>query len=146
MKGKILGVLVLVLLSLGFGAGSARAQQAAVTVVADIPFSFMVERTLLPPGKYEFAQTYDEPWEWSVSDAKGMVKVLFSTEPAEMMNPPRSYEVTFDVIGGKYFLSNIWLASDSDGFYVAMTGAEKGMLKQGVKPKEERVPAKKKGM
>ena len=145
MRRTVLGFLVLILLSMGFGPAPASAQEG-VTIVADIPFAFMVENTMLPAGKYEFIQTYDQPWEWAANDAKGMIKVLFSTEPAEMMKPPRSFEATFDYVGGKYFLTNIWLDGEEDGYYVAMSRSEKALMKKGVRPKEERVPAKKKIM
>jgi hypothetical protein len=143
MRKSVLGFCVLVLLLMGLGPVPGHAQEGVV-VVATVPFAFMVDNTMLPAGQYEFTQMYDQPWEWSVADAKGMVKVLFSTEPADMMNPPRAYEVTFDNVNGKYFLTNVWLSGDEDGFYVAMSRSEKALMKKGVKAKEERVPAKKK--
>lgn len=143
MRRTVLGFLVLVLLSMGFGPTPASAQEG-VTIVADVSFAFMVDNTMLPAGKYEFTQSYDQPWEWTVNDAKGAVKVIFSTEPAEMMRPPRAYEVTFDLVDGKYFLTNVWLGGDEDGYYIAMSRSEKALMKKGMRPKEERVPAKKK--
>ena len=143
MRKAVLGFLVLALLSLGFGPRPASAQ-VGITIVADVPFAFMVDNTMLPAGTYEFIQTYEQPWEWTVNDAKGVVKVLFSTEPAEIMKPPRSYEATFDSVGGKYFLTNLWLGGDEDGYYVAMSKSEKALMKKGMRPKEERVPARKK--
>ncbi len=143
MRRAVLGFLVLVLLSMGFGPGPASAQ-VGITIVADVPFAFMVDNTLLPAGTYEFVQTYEQPWEWTVADMKGTVKVLFSTEPAEMMKPPRSYEATFDLVGGKYFLTNIWLGGDENGYDVPMSKSERSLMKKGVMAKEERVPARKK--
>lgn len=49
-----------------------------------------------------------------------------------------------ELVGGKYFLTNIWLSGDEDGHYVAMSRSEKALMKNGVKAKEEHVPLKKK--
>ena len=152
MRVKVFGVLVFALLSLGLATGAARAQSGSLgeggglTLVSDIPFGFIVENTTLPAGKYELMQSADDPLVWTLADVKGAVKVIFMTEPAEKMNPPRSYELTFDEGGGKYFLGDIWLASDADGFHIAMTKAQKAFLKGTVNPRKERVPLKKKGM
>ncbi len=145
MKVKILGVAVLALMTLGLGAAVAPPQAAETVVVADIPFAFTVEKTTLPAGRYEFSQAYDQPWEWTVADAKGAVKVIFETEPAPRLSPPKAYELGFDVVGGKYFLNYVWLASESDGFYVPMVKAEKALIKKEM-PKKEKVALKKKGM
>lgn len=146
MRGKILGVFVLALLALGFSPRGALGQEGSLTLVADVPFAFMVENTTLPAGKYEIMQTAEDPLVWTLANAKEQVKVIFFTTAAEMMKPPRSYELTFDESGGQYFLANIWLSSEKDGFALTMTKAEMAMAKGKMNPKKERVPLKKKGM
>jgi len=145
MKRSILGLMGLVLLVLGLCAPAAFAQdKQAVQLVLDIPWPFTVENTTLPAGKYEINQMRDIDWEWTIADAKGAVKVLFSTEPAEMAKPPRSYEATFDVVGDHHFLVNLWLASDTGGFYIPMTKSEKAAWKQGKAKAQEKVTLQKK--
>jgi hypothetical protein len=145
MKNKGLKEMVLLTLALGLVAGLARAQMP-VTLVADIPFSFTVERTTLPAGKYEVQQMSDEPWEWTIADAKGTVKVIVSTEPAETMNPPKLDELQFNVYNGKeHFLSRVWIQGDTDGYYITKSAAERKLLKKGT-GKVHRVPLSKKAM
>ncbi len=145
MKSKDFKETVLLVLALGIVAGMARAQMP-VTLVADIPFSFTVEKTTLPAGKYEVQQMSDQPWEWTIADAKGMVKVIFSTEPAETMNPTKLDELQFNVYNGKEsFLSRLWITGDKDGYYITKSGAERALLKKGT-VKIHRVPMNKKAM
>ena len=145
MKRSFLGMMGLFLLVLSFGAPAAIAQdKQAVQLVVDIPWPFTVENTTLPAGKYEISQTRDMDWEWTIADAKGTVKVIFSTEPAEMAKPPKSYEATFDVVSDHHFLVHLWLASDTGGFYIPMTKSEKAMWKQGKMKTQEKVALQKK--
>jgi hypothetical protein len=146
MKRPYLKELVLLSLAVAVLAGLAQAQGMGHDVLtADIPFSFTVEKTTLPAGKYEITQMGDQPWEWYISGPNGMVKVLFSTEPAEASSRPGANLLVFDVYGDKYFLSKIWLDGEQDGFYIAKLGAERAMMKKGM-AKTHTVPIKKKSM
>lgn len=144
MKKSIQGLSVLVLFALSLAAPAAIAQdKQAVQLVVDIPWPFTVENTTLPAGRYMIDQARDMEWEWTIADAKGAVKVLFSTEPAEMAKPPKSYEATFDVVGDHHFLVSLWLASDTGGFYIPMTRSEKAVWKQGKAKAQEKVALQK---
>jgi hypothetical protein len=144
MRNKGLKELVLFSLAFVLLAGVARAQTADV-LTADIPFSFTVEKTTLPAGPYTVYQVTDQPLEWYITDAKGMVKVLFSTETAETAKRLGNYELVFNFIGGKYFLSSLWLAGEQDGYALIKSSLEKSLLKGG-EPKTHRIPLKKKKM
>ncbi len=145
MKSKGIREWLLLSLALGLVAGVASAQMRDVLSV-DIPFTFVVEKTTLPAGQYNLKQTNDHPYEWYITDAKGEVKVIFSTEPTEMVNLPESAELVFDDIGDNHFLSKIWFKGEKDGFYVAKSSFEKDLLKEGAKPKMHHVPLHKKQM
>jgi hypothetical protein len=134
---KNLGILAT--LVLGLLVGTAAAQQAVIT--ADIPFSFTVENTTLPAGKYDVEQI--TAWEFAITSATGQVKVLFFTEPTEAAMKPANYELYFDVMGDKHFLSKIWYQDDNWGYYLSKSRTERTYLKKEA-IKVEKVAAKKK--
>jgi hypothetical protein len=63
-----------------------------------------------------------------------------------MINRSGAYELVFDVIGDKYFLSRLWLEGETDGFYVAKSSIERALLKGGMMPKTHHIPLNKKQM
>jgi hypothetical protein len=130
---------ILVTLFFGLLIGTAAAQQTVIT--ADIPFSFTVENTTLQAGKYEVRQV--DTWEFVLAAENGDVEVLFLTEPAEAMKNPANYELQFDVIDGKHFLSKIWYQDDNWGYYLIKSRMERALLKKEA-IKAEKVTAKKK--
>ena len=145
MKNKGLRQTVLLALALGVIAGVAQAQ-LPVILVADIPFNFTIERTTLPAGKYEFQQLADSPWEWTIADAKGTVKVIFTTDPADMLKVSKLNELVFNAYSDKdYFLSKVWIEGMEEGFHVAMPKAEKA-IRKGIAAKSRNIPLQKKGM
>jgi hypothetical protein len=145
MKSKGLKETVILALALGVIAGVAQAQ-LPVILVADIPFNFTIERTTLPAGKYEFQQLADSPWEWTVADAKGAVKVIFTTDPTDMLKVPKLNELVFDAYGDKdFFLAKVWIEGMEEGFHVAMPKAEKA-IRKAMSAKSRNVPLQKKGM
>jgi hypothetical protein len=141
MKKAFLGTLLLSLLAVGLTPGNAWAQANAIAVSADIPFSFTIENTTLPAGKYEFTRL--SSWQFTVTNAAGDTKVVFLTEPTNDVTVSKASELVFDVYGDKYFLSKIYVDGDLGGYYLAKTGAERDYMKQEA-VKTQRVPAKKK--
>ncbi len=136
-------VILLVLAALGLMAGQAAAQ--TLVFIADVPFSFSVDNVTLPAGKYEITQRLNtDAWDFTISDAMGAVKVFFATESAERSDRAPAFELTFDEIGGRYFLSRMWLADTSDGFYITKSREEKALMTGGAKPKTRSVKLMKK--
>jgi len=147
MRTKGMKELLLVSLAVCLVAGTGFSQAPMRDILtADIPFAFMVENTTLPAGQYELTQTVAQPYTWYISNAKGDVKIVFYTEPAEMVNRPGTFQLVFDAYGDQYFLSRIWLEDNTDGFYVAKTGMEREMMNKGKKPQMKNVPLSKKRM
>jgi hypothetical protein len=142
VKNLGIRILILALLSLGLAYGNAVAQENAVPIItANVPFSFMVGNTTLPAGAYDFENV--GTWEMAVTNAKGDVKVQFFVEPTEFIQLPGAFELHFDVVGGKYFLSKIALQGEHWGFYVPKSAVERMSLKKET-IKTEKVTAKKK--
>jgi hypothetical protein len=143
MKTNGLRQMVLAIFALGMFTVASYAQPVVYT--ADVPFSFTVNNVTLPAGAYEIRQlTNTDAWDFVLTDAKGMTKVIFSAESAERGNRPATYELTFDEIGTDHFLSNIWLADQDTGFYVPKTKSEIAMMKKLMPMKPAHVSMKKK--
>ncbi len=139
MKARKLQLGILVIAALLGGTGLALAQPQIL--VADIPFAFTLENATLPAGTYEIQQV--DSWEFVLSDAKGVVKVAFVTEPAEQLDRASTGELIFNVSGDKYFFSKMWFPGAMDGFGLAKTRAERALMKMAPAP-TKRVPLKKK--
>jgi hypothetical protein len=106
-----------------FGVGvSARAQDADVVVVS-VPFEFVAESATLPAGDYRVSRVNPGAnRELAISGKKGNVFVLpvaFDDGPA---NQPT---LSFEHVGGKYFLSRIKTPS---GVYSMPASREMVML------------------
>jgi hypothetical protein len=121
--------------------GSAVAQPQPVSLVADIPFSFTVNNTTLPAGKYEIQKVGE--WEFVLISAKRDIEVVFFTELTESLELAKANELVFNVRGDKHFLSKIWIEDEEGGYYLPIAVNERALMKKGG-VKTERVPAKKK--
>jgi len=110
--------LTLALLVVG-GLTAAQAQMDSDTTIdANIPFQFVVGTTTLPAGKYVIRQLDDSgntPNVLEIRSAKGKLATILDTENASMDQPAKKSEVTFDKIGDKYFLSQIFVEGENYG-------------------------------
>ena len=135
MKLQFMKTLLMLGLLIGVGNVTARAQALSEgTIEADVPFSFTVRETTLPPGKYVFRRVNDvEPQVLEVRSARGRKAVIFEAESAQANQTPRDADLVFDKIGDQYFLSQI-LTSDSNlGYQLPKTKAEERLEGDGMK-------------
>src|SRR5215212_9115143 len=105
-------------LSLCFGVVAANAQvESDVTIEANIPHSFVVEKTTLPAGKY-MIKVADPNMDLNVLEirsANGHTSVVFETEGAQSRQTPNKTELVFDKVGDSYFLSEVLVSGDNTG-------------------------------
>ena len=130
---------ILMIAALAAWAGPALAQPQILA--AEIPFAFTVENATLPAGTYEIRQV--DSWEFVLSDAMGVVKVAFVTEPAERLDRASAGELIFSVYGDKHFLSKMWFPGAMEGYELARPRAERALMKMAPAPTKS-VPLKKK--
>ena len=103
----------------GLGATLTNAQiRSDATIRANIPYSFVVNNTTLPAGRYVI--TVSDPYGSDTSvleirSANGKTAVLFDTEPVTDPRPAPLTELVFDKIGDTYFLSKVFLKGDGGG-------------------------------
>lgn len=106
-------------LVVGLGAiATSNAQiESDATIKANIPHSFVVNNTTLPPGTYtvKVADDYGNLNVLEIRSANGKMNVLFDTEPINLARETRQSELVFDKIGDNYFLSRVFLKGDESG-------------------------------
>ena len=105
-------------LTLVFGAVAANAQvESDVTIEANIPHPFVVEKTTLPAGKYtiRLADPYNDLNTMEIRGADGHTSVFFETEDDAPRKAPTKNELVFDKVGDTYFLSEVFVGGDDTG-------------------------------
>lgn len=113
---------VAVLLILGaFLVGSALIYgQEVHKIVVDVPNAFAAATAQLPAGRYEV--TLNGVAHQTVSfrslDGKNTATVMISTAIAADPGKPTEGKLVFDVVGGQYTLSEVWMPGH-DGYLMA---------------------------
>jgi hypothetical protein len=120
MKSKLFG-LALALSVLAF-VGMAVAQ--STYVVANVPFSFVVNGTTMPAGSYRLMQTDEH----RILIIKGPAEAFVHEIPAEALDPAAQTELVFQRYGDTYVLSQVWRAGETDGVEIPMAETSKAML------------------
>jgi hypothetical protein len=131
-------------LSLCLGAVAANAQIASdATVVANIPYVFVVGKTMLPAGKYTIkaADEYDDLNLMVISSADGRTSVFFDTEGVQPDQMPSKSELVFDKVGDTYFLSEILVAGYNSGNRLPKSPMEEALEGKGQKAETHAVSA-----
>jgi hypothetical protein len=114
-------------------AGSTPAQaQVSDTVVADIPFGFMVRDTTLPAGRYTIKRLDSvNPNAMEIRNADGVEKLVFLVGSAQEVTRPDQTKLVFDRVGDQYFLSGICEEGNSTGVELKKSGEERELEKEG---------------
>lgn len=112
-------------------AGSTLAQAQVVdTIVADVPFGFIVRDTTLPAGKYTIKRLDSiNPSAMEIRSADGTGRLVFIAGSALAVKLPDQTELVFDRIGDQYFLSKIFEVADRSGVELQKSRAERQLEK-----------------
>jgi hypothetical protein len=109
MKRQLFGVCAAFLLIVGIGAVTAAAQSA--TLVANIPFDFIIGTATLPAGEYTIDRALrNDPSILAFRSYRASAVTL--TQAEEPKTGKGAYKLVFHRCGDKYFLSQVW---GSDG-------------------------------
>jgi hypothetical protein len=130
-------------LFLGVGAVTASAQiQSNVTVEANIPFSFVVNDTTLPAGKYTIRTTEDTTLNvLEIRNDDGRVAVLVDTNTVQPNQMPNKSQLVFDKVGDTYFLSQVFVDGDESGNQLIKSRMERRLASNGLKAEKQSVAA-----
>ncbi len=123
MKTRVaIALSVVCILAVALAYGQSRSAIARV----DIPFKFMVGKTEMPAGKYEFwsqeqrTQLLLRNLDTSKATFVFVIERLAETSPLEK----HKARVVFDTVGDQKSLSELWPADNEDGFLVGITKGE----------------------
>jgi hypothetical protein len=102
--------------------------QAQTTEVANVPFAFHTKGSTLPAGKY-IIKIEGNNGVVQFADAKTGNSVLLGTRGRESGNndEPR---LTFHRYGNEYFLSEIWMPGQANGYNCWKSAREKELEKE----------------
>lgn len=124
-------------LCLVLGLGAVFASNAQIesdaTIKVNVPHSFVVNNTTLPPGNYtiKVADDYSNLNVLEIRSANGKMNVLFDTEPVNLERERRQSEVVFDKIGDSYFLAQVFLRGDESGNQVLKSKRQRRLEETG---------------
>jgi hypothetical protein len=117
MKTKIMLVVGLIAL---LGVVSGYGQQT-YSLKAKIDFPFKAEGKMLPAGEYEFVRDAQAMVFRIQGQGKNMATVPILTQMAsEIHTTAQDSHISFDVVGGTYILSEIWIPTE-DGYLLQIT-------------------------
>src|SRR5262249_39242850 len=100
-------------LGLGLLLAVSAAQAQEPRVKANIPFDFVVGDRVLPAGEYTVSQVTGEAIAILSEDRKA--NALTVTSACASADSSKSTRLVFHALGGRYFLSQIWVAGYSQG-------------------------------
>lgn len=108
--------------------GSSLMGQESAREVANIPFAFHATQTTLPAGSYVVR----------VTNSTGVMQIADKNTGRSIMVPTRGRQsgsnetprLTFHRYGNEYFLSEIWMPQQVNGYTVGRSAREKELSKQ----------------
>jgi hypothetical protein len=96
------------------------------SVRADIPFSFYAGNTLLPAGNYTITVPYvDNPDVLLFRNSNNTAEAFVMVNTATRETPTQHVELHFAKVGGRDFLSTIWVAGMRTGYDLMEPSLEK---------------------
>jgi len=102
---------------------TANAQLSDATVRANIPFAFQVDSKWMPAGTYTIRAL--NPSILVIRDSNSSRSQMLMVHNTTSAKAPHNSSITFDRVGGTYFLRRIQLAESTNGVECAKSHAEK---------------------
>jgi hypothetical protein len=106
MRKRLFGVCAALLLIVGIGAVTAAAQ-SSISMVANIPFDFIIGTATLPAGEYKIDRVLlNNPSVLVFRSSRA--SALTPTQAEEPKTGKGAYKLVFHRCGDTYFLSQVW--------------------------------------
>ena len=115
--------------------GTAQAQTTG-RVEVKVPFSFYAGTTLLPAGTYFIDNDPAQEPVMEIDSAQGQAKAYLLTEQVDANRAPSDSHLTFDAIGGKQFLSQVWTQGELTGYQLPETSLENRLERQALEQQD----------
>jgi len=126
-------LLALLLCGLAFVALPAAQAQITRDIEANIPFSFFVQETKLPAGKYTIKVVHDtDQGIMEIESADDKVSLMFEVLDSQAESAPNSSVVIFKRYGKNEYLSKIYNGGNKYGSRLPMTHSELNLKKSGI--------------
>jgi hypothetical protein len=119
MKKKLLITAALALL------GTTAASAQTVNVKANVPFSFIVNRATLPAGQYSLNSVDDHGTALAIRSTDSKTTNLVLSNACVSTKGANKTKLVFHRYGGRYFLSQIWMAGNDRGREIPPGAREK---------------------
>jgi hypothetical protein len=108
--------------------GAASAARADEAVAANVPFTFIVGDSQLPPGHYVVRDASDNPGVVSIASADGRRTVFVLTIASSSEDTPSQPELVFERVGDAHFLAGIVRPDGNDRALVLTPAIEQRQL------------------
>jgi len=97
----------------------------SVSAIADIPFDFRIDKSVMPAGAYSFENSGAVV---TVRDKNGKRGVMHLTLPASNSKVSPKPKLTFNRYGSEYFLASIWMGNSNEGRTLPTSKMEKELI------------------
>ena len=114
-------------LSLFLGSSLIMAQEYG-RETANVPFAFHARETTLPAGSYS-VKIMDATGVMQIADKKTGRSIMVPTR-ARQSGPAGQPRLAFHRYGSEYFLAEVWMPEQRDGYTVSKSAREKELAKQ----------------
>lgn len=111
--------------------GAAPFAHANDSMVANVPFAFVVGRSQLPAGDYVVSAAPEDSGVVLIESKDGKHATFSLTIPSSSREAPGQPGLTFEKIGGQYFLAGVALADNPRDLIVTPSQIERGLVAAG---------------
>jgi hypothetical protein len=119
MKNQLFALIGLVLL---LATASAYAQTGLVK--ANVPFSFIVNKTEMPAGQYTIQSVGSSGTAMSIQSPDDQIVQLVLPHACQSTEAQKTSKLVFHRYGSQYFLAQIWTAGNDRGQELPKSGRE----------------------
>jgi len=123
-------------LGLGLLLAVSAAQAQEPRVKANIPFDFVVGDRVMPAGEYQVSEMGASGQLIAILSEDRKATALMVTSACTTSGPSKSSKLVFHAIGGRYFLSQVWVQGYDQGRQLRESKAEIELAKNGTTSKD----------
>jgi hypothetical protein len=120
-------MLIAVVIGVILQASLAFAQQT--TLIADIPFDFVVKNTTMPAGQYTISGMNNKVL--LISSRDWHHRMYVTTDGVDSAKLPTDNKLVFNRYGDEYFLEQIWVAGVAQGDRLPLSSRERELAGNG---------------
>jgi len=105
------------------------ASAQTINLKANVPFSFVVDRTTLPAGEYSVESIANSEGVLTIRGVDTKTARLIMSHACESVNTASHAKLVFHRYGDQYFLSQVWVGGNNRGHELLPSAREKEVAK-----------------